>query len=893
MTLSKFKVKREFFRSMVAKRVFFLFVLCSLIPLTALAYLAYTEVTKQLYSQASTRLHMASKSAAMSLIERLQLLEDDLASALPDYKYGTPVVSNSSANKYYEHLGKQFTGVIFLAEHDRKINLLGSITDPPRLNEDQQIHIRENKTLIVHRVRNNKPVKIFMIRALDSAHPDRNLVIGEIRQEYLWGSDGFTSPEYECLICDRAMNVLFTSFKEHSPLKELGNAYTKNKKSAGQFTWQHKETKYLAGYSTIFMAPQFHDNWIMVNSQPETDIFRPLYLFKRIFLLVVLLTFLVILFLSYRQIKKYLIPIEILQDATRRIAKKDFSRQVKIESNDEFAELGSSFNTMAKHLDKQFKVLTAINQIGIALSAERDTTRFMEIVLEGAKTITSADGCALYTRGKDSKLTLSIMKIDALPLIDYDYTKNNIPLYDDNGTPNSRNCIVHSMLDDITVAIPDIYTTRDFDSSDSRNFDRQTTYHTQSLLNVPMKNHENESIGVLQLINKIDKFSQEIIPFSEEDQRIIETIASQAAVALSKNQLIEDFKRLFDSLIELIAKAIDQKSPHTGEHCRRVPELTMMLAEAVINQNEGAFKDFTLTEEELYELRVAALLHDCGKVTTPVHIVDKATRLEAIIDRIHLINLRFEIIKRDFHIAFLNNKLQTSNEIPGRSVSSPDNELKDIMEQLEKDKQLIQACNISLGITPQKSRLILREIARKYRWTNASGNAEPVVSDNELYALTASIGTLTPEERKILNQHVNITMKMLESLPYPKALQNVPRFAAVHHERMNGSGYPNGLTKNEIPLQGRIIAIADIFEALTAKNRPYRKAMTLTDAIRELYDMKLTGQIDPDLFDTFISEKVFLRYAEQYLQPEQLDIIDPYKIPGYLAAEVKMQNTCS
>ena len=211
MNLSKFKVKREFFRSMVAKRVFFLFVLCSLIPLTTLAYLGYTQVTKQLYSQASTRLHMTSKLAGMSIIERLQLLEDDLASAFPDYQYGTPVVINSSANKYYERLRKRFTGVIFLAEHNQKIDLLGSITDPPRLNKDQQIHIRENQTLIVHRVRTNEPVKIFMIRALDSAHPDRNLVIGEIRQEYLWGSERYMSQEYEYLIVDQAMHVLFAS----------------------------------------------------------------------------------------------------------------------------------------------------------------------------------------------------------------------------------------------------------------------------------------------------------------------------------------------------------------------------------------------------------------------------------------------------------------------------------------------------------------------------------------------------------------------------------------------------------------------------------------------------------------------------------------------------------
>jgi len=172
-----------------------------------------------------------------------------------------------------------------------------------------------------------------------------------------------------------------------------------------------------------------------------------------------------------------------------------------------------------------------------------------------------------------------------------------------------------------------------------------------------VKNHENEIVGVLQLMNAQTGLTQEVTPFSEEDQRLLHTIASQAAVAFSKNKLIEDFKALFDSLVELIATAIDEKSPYTGDHCRRVPELSMMLAEAVCNKKEGAFKDFTLSEEEMYELKVASLLHDCGKVTTPVHIVDKATRLETIFDRIHLIDVRFEILRRDAEIAFLQRQI--------------------------------------------------------------------------------------------------------------------------------------------------------------------------------------------------------------------------------------------
>jgi len=536
--------------------------------------------------------------------------------------------------------------------------------------------------------------------------------------------------------------------------------------------------------------------------------------------------------------------------------------------------------------------MTILNHIGLALSAEKNNKRLLELILVGAKNSTNADGGALYTLNGDKKLRLSVMRIGSINLAIDEPDGVVIPLYDEEGKPNTRTAIAFSALKDATVNIPDMYHAQDFDFSRDRDFDRTTGYQSHSFLSVPVKDHENETVGVLQLVNAQDRLSRAVVPFSEEDQRLLETLASQAAVALSKNKLIEDLKALFDSLVELIATAIDKKSPYTGDHCRRVPELTMMLAEAVSNKKEGIFKDFTLSEEELYELKIAALLHDCGKVTTPVHIADKATRLETIVDQIRLIDTRFEVVKRDAQIVFLQKqqsgvlskgaRKELSVGEEGMKKILEREELEKTLEQIDQDRNLVRACN--RGDTVMDESLIerIKNIALKYRWVNADGKEEPILSETEVYMLTSAVGTLTPAEREVLKQHVDTTIKMLESLPYPKSLHNVPFYAQAHHERMDGKGYPKGLTRKEIPVQGRIIAIADIFEALTARNRPYKKEKTLMEALRELGSMKQNGHIDPDLFDVFVSEKIYLQYAEKYLPPAQIDEIVPSQIPGYL-----------
>jgi len=333
--------------------------------------------------------------------------------------------------------------------------------------------------------------------------------------------------------------------------------------------------------------------------------------------------------------------------------------------------------------------------------------------------------------------------------------------------------------------------------------------------------------------------------------------------------LINQLEELFESFINLINGAIDEKSPYTGKHCQRVPALTMMLAEAASETREGPLAGFGMTEKDRYELKIAGLLHDCGKVTTPVHVVDKATKLETIFDRIHLVDTRFEVLKRDAEIEMLKDGSPAAGE-----------RCRERIRQLEEDRAFLRTANIGGERMRDEDVERIQRIAA-YRWTDVSGKEAGFLSDEELKNLTIRAGTLTAEERQIINHHIVATIKMLEALPWPKHLKKVPEYAGGHHERMDGKGYPKGLTRDQMSLQARVMGIADIFEALTAKDRPYKKGKTLSESLDILGKFRLNGHIDPDLFDVFVRSKVYQRYAETYLNEEQIDDVDLSKIPGF------------
>lgn len=535
---------------------------------------------------------------------------------------------------------------------------------------------------------------------------------------------------------------------------------------------------------------------------------------------------------------------------------------------------------VCEYISKLEDQITNLTEIGVALSKEKDMNRLLEMILLEAKRISNADGGTLYMMTDDHRLKFEIMMTDSLNFHLGGTSGKEIPfypvkLYLEDDVPNKNMIAAYVGLYGETVNIPDAYEAEGFDFSGTKAFDQKTGYRSTSFLTVPLMNHENEIIGVLQLLNAQDPETNKTIAFTSDVQDLVESLASQAAVAITNKNLIAGLQELFESFIKLIAGAIDAKSPYTGGHCERVPEITMMLAKAVSKTDYGPFKDISFSEDDLYELRIAAWLHDCGKVTTPEYVVDKATKLETIHDRIHDVATRFEVLKRDTEIDFLNAKIDIMEreDIDAaekkKLIKERKKELQDTLAQLDSDLEFLQEANIGGEFMSDDKKDRVHQIS-KYKYGH-NGSAQPFLSENEVLNLNISRGTLTNEEREVINDHIVQTISMLEQLPYPKHLMNVPEYAGGHHEKMDGTGYPNGLTGEQMSVQARIMAIADIFEALTARDRPYKKGKTLSEAMRILGFMKKDNHIDNDLFEVFINEKIYMQYAEKFLDPKQID----------------------
>ena len=531
-------------------------------------------------------------------------------------------------------------------------------------------------------------------------------------------------------------------------------------------------------------------------------------------------------------------------------------------------------------------LLRELNEIGIALSAEKDHDRLLELILVKAMDITNSDGGTLYVCTNEKSLKFEILHNHSLAVHKGGTSGEEIllppiSLYDDEGNTNNKMVAAYAVNSAQTVNIEDAYVNEDFDFSGTRNFDKKMGYRSTSFLTVPMTNHEHDIIGVLQLINTIDKNTKKIISFSALDQQLIESLASQAAVTITNKTLINAQKNLFDSFIQLIATAIDEKSPYTAKHCRRVPVITDMLADATNKVDRGPLKDFSMNDNEMYELNVAAWLHDCGKITTPEYVVDKSTKLETIFDRINLVDIRFEVLKRDAVITVLKAIIKENKDCDDIDKELENNSaLKNKLKELDDERIEIEKYNIGGESLLDNDLKRIKELSENV-YENSVGESVHLLNDNEAENLQISRGTLNRKEREIINNHVSMTIKMLESLPYPKHLKNVPEFAGCHHEKMDGTGYPNKLKGNQMSIPARMIAIADIFEALTAGDRPYKKGMSLSRALKILGRMKLENHIDPDLFDVFIDKKIYLIYAKEHLNEDQIDEINFQDIPGY------------
>ncbi len=519
-----------------------------------------------------------------------------------------------------------------------------------------------------------------------------------------------------------------------------------------------------------------------------------------------------------------------------------------------------SFDLLAK--------IEQLNKIGIALSAQRDTTELLEKILCSAKELTHAEGGLLYLTTQQDSLSFNVIQNDSLNIKLGGTQKEKIsfsaiPIKLKNGEQNLSSVVAFAANCGKTVNIKDIYTSQKFDFKAVMAFDKSTNYRTQSMLTIPLKGIDGECLGVLQLINAKEK--GKVIPFSTEAESLARSLASQASIALSNKKLVDEHKILFESFSKLIADTIDKKSPHTGAHCQRVPIITMMLAKKAAAMETGIFANFTFSENDFFELETAAWLHDCGKLTTPEHIMDKATKLQTVFDRIALIETRLnlkayeEVVKR--------------NNIPEESVT----ECRETYQAAYKRLQQINMGGESLS--DEDANYI--KVLGSQSYVDLNGQTAPLLSEDEIDNLSIQRGTLNEAERTKIQEHALVSINMLNQLPFPKELQRVSEYAGGHHEQMDGKGYPNGLTREELSIPARMMGIADIFEALSSGDRPYKDAKTLSESLKILGHLKEEGHIDPDLFNLFIEEKIYLDYAEQYLKEYQLDEIIHANIPGY------------
>ncbi|CAK0771395.1 hypothetical protein CCP3SC1_620017 [Gammaproteobacteria bacterium] len=559
--------------------------------------------------------------------------------------------------------------------------------------------------------------------------------------------------------------------------------------------------------------------------------------------------------------------------------------------------------------------LASLVENGLLLSHEKDRNVLLKHILLGARDIAHCAAATLFLKTEHHTLCF-VMRTsdDALPTYE-------IPLFNSDGTPNEKFVVTYAALHKETVVINDVYSETRFDLSGTKAFSEKSGFRTISILTVPLTPNDDEVIGVLQLLNALDEKTGMVIPFPPHLIGFIEAMASQSAVALENHNLLESQKILIDALIKIIAGAIDAKSPYTGAHCSRVPTLALMLAEEASKVEHGPLADFTFTtKEEWYEFRVGAWLHDCGKVTTPEHIVDKATKLETIYNRIHEVRMRFEVLLRDAKIECLEAILAGTPNAQADAVFDARH------QQLIDDFSFVAECNIGgefmaperieriwkigteiwqrhfddrIGLSHEElrryqkapvatlpaqetlladkpehiiPRIRTTDFDPKYRFKNKV--PEHLYNLGELHNLAITRGTLSEEERFKINEHVMQTIVMLDNLPLPKHLKRVPEYAGTHHETLIGSGYPRQLTLDELSIPARIMVIADIFEALTAPDRPYKKAKSLSESIKILSFFKKDRHIDPNLFDLFLTSGVYRRYSEQFLKPEQMDEVD-------------------
>ena len=523
--------------------------------------------------------------------------------------------------------------------------------------------------------------------------------------------------------------------------------------------------------------------------------------------------------------------------------------------------LNSVIDEVSNYAERLGEQIKKMSDIGRALSGVQDLNTLLEMIVDQARNFTNADAGTLYIL-EDKTLRFQIVQNDSLKIRMGGKSGESIPFPPVELKESNVSAFV--ALKGVSVNIPDVYDTELFDFTGPKKFDQSTGYRSKSMLVVPMRNHENDVIGVLQLLNATNPITNEVIAFSQDYENLSESLASQAAVSITNAKLIANMTELFEAFVKVMATAIDEKSPVTGGHIRRVADLTLTMAEVIHDLKEGHFKDKTFTPDQMYELRIAAYMHDIGKVTSPVEIVEKAKKLQTIFDRIQYVRLRMAYISQKIELEGQEAKIKIlQNGSSPEKLNSIEKETLEKLIEIEEILKFINKCNEPGEFLDDEILVRLKEVSEK-TYIDDAGEQQPFITEDELVNLSIRRGSITEKERRKMQDHAAVTLKMLKQIPFTKKLKNIPDFAGAHHEFLNGKGYPLGLKGDEISFEGRLMAVTDIAEALTASDRPYKKAMPLETVYRILRSMVEGEELDPNLVELFIEKEVYKIYQKKH-----------------------------
>lgn len=707
------KIDTTFLRSKVGRRIFVLFVLCALLPIAAVAIISFSQVTKQLQEQSLTRLHEAGKSLGMSIFERLALLETEMRMRASTIPSGAKDASPGSLGATDEDLEQRFEALEVITDDGRSIPLFGHIENPPSLTSDQKQHLRSGKAVVSSVIRPDGDARVFMSYALDPHQPMKGILLEEINPAFLWDADDLPSQTELCVL-DETQSVLFcTPGIPPSSRASLTSKIIFPRRV--QFAWNYEGKEFLVSAWPIPLQYDYSTpGWTLVLSESKADVLAPLAKFKATFPYVVLMVLWVVLLLSIIQIRRSLGPLEKLQEATRRIAIRDFDSRVTVTSKDEFEELATSLNAMAGRLGRQFNALTTISEIDRAILSALQTEKIVDTVLAHMPAVLPCDFASVTLLDPEAPGTVRT-HFPRIPTGEK-WVRLTISPEEIQKLRDNRESLLIQVGEEFPQYVAPL-----------------TLFGVQSILLLPIF-LEEELSGIINVGYRTSP------QYTQDDLAQARQLAEQVAVALSNARLIEKLKQLSWGTLTALARAIDAKSSWTSGHSERVTSLAMDMAQ---------FMGYS--EKDLERMRRGGLLHDIGKIGTPLDILDK----------------------------------------PGR---------------------------------------------------------------------------MTPEELKIMREHVRLGAHILKPIP---GFADILPIILQHHEWFDGSGYPDGLAGEAISMDARIFAVADCFDALVS-DRPYRAGLP-RDRVIAMIQEASGHQYDPKVV------QIFLKLVEdrQKSESESVSIAKP------------------